>query len=121
LNLNDNRFIPNGASGYFLLGFILEKQFKKKIAVECYEKALEMQPTLWCAFERLCKMVGGPHSQNKLDAAKIFQDNNADMNQMNSMILEHMNNIQQHAAPSVYNGVTVGNFDQSPMNENYVN
>ena len=42
LNLNENRLIPNGASGYFLLGFVLEKQFKKKIAVECYEKALEM-------------------------------------------------------------------------------
>ena len=87
--------------------------------MECYEKALEMQPTLWCAFERLCKMVGGPYSHAKVDAAKIFQDNNADMNQMNSMIREHMNNIQQHT--SVYNGVTVGNFDQSPMNDNYAN
>ena len=35
------------------------------------------------------------------------------------MIREHMNNIQQHT--SVYNGVTVGNFDQSPMNDNYAN
>lgn len=63
-------------------------------------------------------MVGGPYSQIKVDANKIFQDNNADMNQMNSMIREHMNNIQQHAAASVHNGVTVGNFDQSPMNDN---
>ena len=94
LNLNENRFIPNGASGYYLLGFVLEKQFKKKIAIDCYEKALDMQPTLWCAFERLCKMVAGSYSQNKFDASKIFQDNNADMHQMNSMIREHMINIQ---------------------------
>jgi hypothetical protein len=42
LNLNENRYIPNGASGYYLLGFVLEKQFKKKPAIECYEKALGM-------------------------------------------------------------------------------
>ena len=28
LNLNENRHIPNGASGYYLLGFVLEKQYK---------------------------------------------------------------------------------------------
>ena len=65
-------------------------------------------------------MLGGPYSQNKFDANKIFQDNNADILQMNSMIREHMMNIQQHAAASAFNGVTVGNFDQSPINENYL-
>lgn len=36
LNLKENVNIPNGASGYYLLGFVLEKQFKEKIAIECY-------------------------------------------------------------------------------------
>ena len=80
LNLGENRNIPNGASGYYLLGFVLEKQYKDKIAVECYEKALNLQPTLWCAFERLCKLVGGPQSTDgRVDADKIFTDSNTDI------------------------------------------
>lgn len=99
LNLKENKLIPNGASGYYLLGFVLEKQFKMKLAVECYECALKMQPTLWCAFERLCKLQGGPKaSKGRVDAVKIFSDKNEDVQQMNRMIREHMSNIQQHAA-----------------------
>lgn len=71
LNLNENQFIPNGASGYYLLGYALEKQLKKKQAIECYLKAVQMQPTLWCAFEKLMKLMGGPASSSndgKVDA-----------------------------------------------------
>jgi len=42
LNLNDNQFIPNGASGFYLLGYVLEKQYKKPIAEKAYEKALSL-------------------------------------------------------------------------------
>jgi len=124
LNLNENRNIPNGASGYYLLGFVLEKQFKRKPAIECYERALSLQPTLWCAFERLTKMLGGPSSSDgKVDAFKIFTENNSDIIQMNTLIREHMKNIYQVA--SAYNnqgvlgpsniGVVVNNFDSSPI------
>lgn len=72
-SVSQNRFVPNGASGYYLLGFVLEKQFKRLPAIECYEKALQLQPTLWCAFERLCKMLGGPESSNgKVNAVTLF-------------------------------------------------
>jgi hypothetical protein len=29
LNLEENKFIPNGAAGYYILGLALEKQFKR--------------------------------------------------------------------------------------------
>jgi hypothetical protein len=65
---------------------------KKKSASECYEKALFLQPTLWCAFEKLCKLNGGPESSGgKIDANKFFSSqNNLDIQNMNSMIKEHM-------------------------------
>jgi tetratricopeptide (TPR) repeat protein len=98
LDLNSNRSIPHGASGYYLLGFVLESQFKNEKAVECYERALQLQPTLWCAFERLCRLLGGPGATNeRVDAAKIFTEHNPDILQMNSLIREHMMNIQQLA------------------------
>jgi hypothetical protein len=68
-------------------------------------------------------MLGGPiSSDGRVDAFKIFNENNSDILQMNSLIREHMNNIQQVA--SAYNnmgvlgpsniGVVVNNFDSSP-------
>lgn len=45
--------IPNGAAGYYLLGLINDKSSKFKQAQEYFEKALELDPTLWCAFEKL--------------------------------------------------------------------
>lgn len=93
-----------------MLGVVLEKQGKKGQAVDCYERALHMQPTLWCAFEKLCKLAGGPASDERVDAAKFFTSTNLDIQQMNSMIKEHMH-IQQYNHQM---GVVVNNFDQSP-------
>lgn len=94
LDLNQNKSIPHGAPGYYLLGYVLECQFKNEKAIECYEKALQLQPTLWCAFERLCRLLGGPTaSKDKVDAARIFTEQNPDILQMNGLIREHMNNI----------------------------
>lgn len=71
--MNENQHIPNGASGYYLLGLVLEKQLKKHHAIDCYLKAVQMQPTLWCAFEKLMKLLGGPLSNDgKVDANQIF-------------------------------------------------
>lgn len=131
--------MPHGAPGYYLLGSVLESQFKNEKAVECYERALQLQPTLWCAFERLCRLQGGPGaSSDRVDATRIFTEQNADILQMNSLIREHMMNIKlasqgnagtnagqapgAHASgnaadlgPFNRNGISVNNFDQSPM------
>ena len=45
-----------------------------------FGKIPEELSTLWCAFERLCKLKGGPKSSDgKVDAAKIFSDSNSDV------------------------------------------
>jgi len=60
--------VPNGAAGFYLLGLVCEKQIKIKDAIEFYTKALELDPTLWCAYEKLCKL-----NQN-LNPKTIFND-----------------------------------------------
>ena len=67
MNLEENKSIPNGAGGYYYLGFVCERQGKTKEASECYQKALQLQPSLWCAFERLCHLLGGSKSSAAYD------------------------------------------------------
>lgn len=38
------------------MGLIREKSSKGKEAIDYYRRALEREPTLWAAFERLCKL-----------------------------------------------------------------
>ncbi len=60
--------IPNGAAGLYLLGQILERQGKQRDALDFYRKAVEQDPTLWCAFEKLCKANDGTNH------ASVFTD-----------------------------------------------
>ena len=56
-NKGDEEFqVVGGAAGYYLLGTICEQQAKQKEAAKFYNKAVELDPTLWTAFERLCKL-----------------------------------------------------------------
>lgn len=48
--------VPNGSYGVFLLGQAYEKLHFFTEAKECFCKALEMNPLLWTAFEKCCKM-----------------------------------------------------------------
>lgn len=48
--------VPNGAYGLYLLGLINERLQKYTDAKEYYGKALELNPTLWIAYEKLCKL-----------------------------------------------------------------
>lgn len=48
--------VPNGSYGIYLLGLIYEKQQKHAEAKEFFIKSLEMNPTLWVAYEKLCKL-----------------------------------------------------------------
>jgi anaphase-promoting complex subunit 3 len=48
-----DKSIPNGAAGYYLLGLIHHKKEKEKDAAYYFNKALELDPTLWWAFEKL--------------------------------------------------------------------
>lgn len=56
-NKGDEEFqVIGGAAGYYLLGTIFEQQARQKEAAKFYSKAVELDPTLWTAFERLCKL-----------------------------------------------------------------
>ena len=49
--------IPNGAAGLYLLGTVYELQSKSpKEAALFYSKCLELDPTMWCAYEKLCRI-----------------------------------------------------------------
>lgn len=48
--------VPNGCYGYYLLGLINEGKQKYTEAKECFLKALELNPTLWVAYEKICKI-----------------------------------------------------------------
>ena len=51
----------------YLLGQVRELLTKRSDAIKAYEKALEKDPILWCAFERLCVLK--PH---ELEPQKYF-------------------------------------------------
>ncbi|EGR28714.1 hypothetical protein IMG5_170140 [Ichthyophthirius multifiliis] len=53
---NNLENIPNGAYGYYLLGLIFEGQQKFAEAKEQFIKSLDLNPTLWVAYEKLCKI-----------------------------------------------------------------
>jgi tetratricopeptide (TPR) repeat protein len=49
-------FVANGSYGLYLLGVVCEKQIRYADAKEYFLKALEMNPTLWSAYEKLGKL-----------------------------------------------------------------
>ena len=57
---------------------------KKKEATDYYTKALMMDPTLWCAFERLSKL------QINIDPTKYFNENHHSIIRMNTIIKDYM-------------------------------
>ena len=48
--------VPNGSFGLYLLGLVYERNEKIPEAKDTYLKALELNPTLWVAYEKLCKL-----------------------------------------------------------------
>ena len=48
--------VANGSYGLYLLGVVCEKQTRYADAKEYFLKALEINPTLWSAYEKLGKL-----------------------------------------------------------------
>lgn len=48
--------MANGAAGHFLLGRIFEKSNRTHEAIESYMNALTNDPSLWIAYEKICKL-----------------------------------------------------------------
>lgn len=48
--------VPNGSYGLYLLGVITEKSHRYGEAKEYFMKALEANPTMWSAYEKIGKL-----------------------------------------------------------------
>jgi len=55
-NLLQDCQVPNGASGLYLLGVICEADNRREHAITYFALALKLDPFLWDAYERLCKL-----------------------------------------------------------------
>ena len=54
--LTSKNSIPNGAFGNYLLGLIYEKEVRFEEARMQFTLAVESNPTLWSAYEKLTKL-----------------------------------------------------------------
>ena len=48
--------VPNGAAGVYLLGRVYQLSNRHNPAVQQFQRALQMDPLMWCAFEQLCAL-----------------------------------------------------------------
>ena len=60
-----------------------EYQSKHKEAIKSYAKALKLDPTLWCAFERLCALT-----PDEVEPAKFFTKDHAFIQNLNQAIID---------------------------------
>ena len=52
----ENATIPGGAYGEHLLGKIAKDTGRRQLAIDCFKRALELDPFMWSAFNELCSM-----------------------------------------------------------------
>ena len=88
-NKEIEKVIPNGAAGYYLLGIVLEKLSRKSEAISAYKKSIEMDPFMWNAYEKLCKL-----EPNKLENNKIYSELNPNIVIFNQETNDKMNKIK---------------------------
>ena len=86
-NENYDNVIPNGSAGYYLLGIVCEKLSRKNEAISAFKKSIELDPFMWCSYEKLCKL-----EPNKIDNNKIFTELNPKILIFNKKFLEDNNN-----------------------------
>ena len=75
--------VPNGAAGLYLLGQVQELQSKHEEAIKNYKLALKQNPTLWCAYERLCSL-----KPEEIDASKFFTKGHPYIQNLNNTLIE---------------------------------
>lgn len=61
--------VPNGASGFYLLGRIYQLSNRHSAAIAYYATALQLDPMLWSAFEELCALGADTEAQQYLALA----------------------------------------------------
>ena len=61
--------IPNGAAGVYLLGRVYQLSNRHSLAVREFQRALQMDPLMWCAFEQLCALNPDADAKGYLEMA----------------------------------------------------
>ena len=87
--------VPQGAYGYYLYGNILEKLNRKNDAFQAYKNSLDIDPFMWCSFNKLCKI-----DPKNIDNNKYFSELNPKMllfnKKMNNIIINPENSTSHY-------------------------
>ncbi|TMW60581.1 hypothetical protein Poli38472_000623 [Pythium oligandrum] len=66
--------VPNGAAGMYLMGRICRRANRRQQAIDYFTKALEMDATLWSAYEELCDLGANIDSVKFFTAVPMLSD-----------------------------------------------
>ena len=109
--------VPQGAYGYYLYGNILEKLNRRNDAFQAYKKSLDIDPFMWCSFNKLCKI-----DPKKIDNNKYYSELNPKMLLFNkkvaNILLNPENNINENKSNKIKNNIINNNF---PLSNNISN
>ena len=109
--------VPQGAYGYYLYGNILEKLNRKNDAFQAYKNSLDIDPFMWCSFNKLCKI-----DPKKIDNNKYYSELNPKMLLFNkkvaNILLNPENNINENKSNKIKNNIINNNF---PLSNNISN
>ena len=90
-NKDLDEVVPQGAYGYYLYGNILEKLNRKNDAFIAYKKSMDIDPFMWCSFNKMCKI-----DPKKVDHNKYYSELNPKIllfnKKMSNIILNPENN-----------------------------
>ena len=112
--------VPQGAYGYFLYGNILEKLNRKNDAFQAYKKSLDIDPFMWCSFNKLCKI-----DPKKIDNNKYFSELNPKMLLFNKKVANILSsNIDTNTEAKTINKIKINiinNNNNLPISNNMFN
>ena len=90
-NKDLDEVVPQGSYGYYLYGNILEKLNRKNDAFIAYKKSMDIDPFMWCSFNKMCKI-----DPKKVDHNKYYSELNPKIllfnKKMSNIILNPENN-----------------------------
>ena len=110
--------VPQGAYGYYLYGNILEKLNRRNDAFQAYKKSLDIDPFMWCSFNKLCKI-----DPKKIDNNKYYSELNPKMLLFNkkvaNILLNPENNINENKSNK--NKININSNNNFPLSNNISN
>ena len=139
-NKDLDEVVPQGAYGYYLYGNILEKLNRKNDAFIAYKKSMDIDPFMWCSFNKMCKIDPKKVDHNKYYSElnpKILlfnkkmsnillnpENNNIDNKSMNKIKINIANNnmpiSNNNIFTSVDNSTNSLNSRENPNNNNNI-